>query len=444
MQITQTQLDDLNSTLTISLEQQDFADKVQNVLNDYRKKANIPGFRKGFVPMGLIKKQYETAVTVDEVNKLLQENLNKYITDEKLELLGNPLPKEQEEIDWKSDTLNFEFEIGLSPKIEVDLKKNTKGVVLFQIEADKKMIDQQVLSIQKQYSTLKTSTEINNEVDLLVDIKNETAAINTSPTIEFDQIKGKKNIDTFSTSKVGDSIEVNTKNLFKEDSVAARAFGVTIEQLNELPKTVAITIKEVNQRILADLNQELFDKLYEAGTVTSVTNLKAKIKENIEQQFASQSEQKLMNDIAESLIEKTKFDLPKDFLIRWLQNSGEKPLTEEEAKKEYEQSEKGIRHQLIEGNIIKDNNLTIEFEELQNFAKNLIKQQMAQYGQPAPEDKELNEIAARVFANQEETKKLSDQLMSKKLLEFYKENADFKTKKVSYDDFIKEAYGKTQ
>ncbi|MDB2326233.1 trigger factor, partial [Flavobacteriaceae bacterium] len=232
--------------------------------------------------------------------------------------------------------------------------------------------------------------------------------------------------------------------LFNEDSAAARAFGVTIPQLEELPKTVSITIKEVNNRILAELNQELFDKLYEAGTVTSLKALKEKVKEGIEKQFESQSEQKLLNDVTENLIDNTKFDLPKEFLIKWLQNSGEKPLTEEEAKEEYEKSEKGIRYQLIEGAIIKEYDLQIKFEELQSFAKDLIKQQMAQYGQMAPEEKELDDIAARIFTNQEETKRLSDQLMSKKLLDFYKENAGLKTKKVNYDAFVKEAYGSAQ
>lgn len=443
MQITRKDLDALNSTLTITLEQNDFAEKVLKVLNDYRKNANIPGFRKGHVPMGMIKKQYETPVTADEVNKILQENLNKYINDEKLELLGNPLPKMQEEINWKADTIDFDFELGLSPQFEVKLK-GKKAVTFFQIEADKKMIDEQLSHIQKQYGKLESSLKVTKGTELSVEIKNEEAAIDTTPVIEFDQIKGKKNIQSFSEAKIGDTLELKTKNLFTEESAAARAFGVTVTQLDELPKTVTLTIKEVNKRILADLDQELFDKLYEAGTVSSVTELKTKVKEGIEKQFEPQSEQKLLNDITESLIKNTKFDLPKEFLIKWLQNSGEKPLTEEEAREEYEKSEKGIRYQLIEGAIIKEQNLQIKFEELQSFAKDLIKQQMAQYGQTVPEEKELNDIAARIFANQEETKRLSDQLMSKKLLDFFKENAGIKTKKVNYTDFVKEAYGSAQ
>ncbi len=443
MQITRKDLDALNSTLTITLEQNDFAEKVLKVLNDYRKNANIPGFRKGHVPMGMIRKQYETPVTADEVNKILQENLNKYINDEKLELLGNPLPKMQEEINWKADTLNFDFELGLSPKFEVKLK-GKKAVTYFQIEADKKMIDEQLSHIKKQYGKLKSSVEITKGTELSVEIKNEESAIDTTPIIEFDQIKGKKNIENFSEAKIGDVLELKTKNLFTEESAAARAFGVTVAQLGELPKSVTLNIKEVNKRILADLDQELFDKLYEAGTVTSVTELKAKVKEGIEKQFESQSEQKLLNDITESLIKNTKFDLPKEFLIKWLQNSGEKPLTDEEAREEYEKSEKGIRYQLIEGSIINEQNLQIQFKELQNFAKDLIKQQMAQYGQMAPEEKELDDIAARIFKNQEETKRLSDQLMSKKLLGYFKENAGIKTKKVNYTAFVKEAYGSAQ
>lgn len=443
MQITRTDLDALNSTITIALDQNDFAEKVLNILNDYRKNASIPGFRKGHVPMGMIKKQYETAVKADEVNKILQENLNKYITDEKLELLGNPLPKMQDGIDWKADVMNFEFELGLSPKFDVKLK-GKKAVTYFQIEADKKMIDEQLNHIQKQYGKIESAQEIGKGAELSVEIKNEEAAIDTTPVIEFDQIKGKKNITALSAAKVGDTVELEAKGLFTEDSASARAFGLTIPQLDELPKTVAITIKEINNRILADLDQELFDKLYEAGTVTSVTDLKAKVKNGIEKQFVSQSEQKLLNDVTENLIDATKFDLPKEFLIRWLQNSGEKPLNEEEAIEEYDKSEKGIRYQLIEGSIIQEHDLQIQFEELQSFAKELIKEQMAQYGQQAPEEKELDDIAARIFTNQEETKRLSDQLMSKKLLDFYKENAGIKTKKVNYDAFVKEAYGSAQ
>ncbi|MDC0643281.1 trigger factor [Flavobacteriaceae bacterium] len=440
MQITRTDVDALNAKVAISIEQVDFTSKVETILKDYKKNANIPGFRKGHVPMGMIKKQYETAVMAEEVNKLLQESLTNYIQEEKLELLGNPLPVIQDEIDWKAEQLSFEFELGFAPNVDVNIK-GKKAITQFQIEADKKMIDEQLNYLQKQYGKLEAQSSINEGFELTLSIINEEAAINTTPTIEFDQFKGKKNKDALKAAKLNEAITVKTKGLFTEDHITARALGVTADALADIPAEVSLTVTEANKRILAELDQELFDKLYEPGTVKNVTELKAKIKDGIEKQFVQQTDQKLLNDVTESLIDATKFDLPKEFLIRWLQNSGEQPLTEEEAIEEYNKSEKGIRYQLIEGSLIKNHDLQVKFEELQSFAKDMIKQQMAQYGQLNPADKELDDIAARIFSNQEETKRLSDQLMSQKLLEFYKENANLKLKKVNYEAFVKEAYG---
>ena len=443
MQITRTDVDALNAKVAISIEQKDFSEKVDKILKDYRKNANIPGFRKGHVPMGMIKKQYETAVTADEVNKLLQENLNNYIQEEKLELLGNPLPVMQDDIDWKANKLDFEFELGLAPSFKVKVK-GKKAVTHFKIEADKKMVEEQVGYIQKQYGKIESQSSIEEGFELSLHAVNEEAEIDNSSTIEWDQLKGKKNSDALKGAQLNEAIVLKTKGLFKEDHVLARVLGTTVDKLADAPKEINLTVTEANKRTLADLDQELFDKLYEPGTVKTVTDLKGKIKEGIEKQFEQQTEQKLLNDVTESLISETKFDLPKEFLIRWLQNSGEQPLSEEEAAEEYEKSEKGIRYQLIEGALIKENDLQIQFEELQNFAKEMIKKQMAQYGQLNPSDKELDEIAARIFSNQEETKRLSDQLMSQKLLDFYKENAKLKVKKVNYETFVKEAYGAAQ
>jgi len=440
MQITRTDVDALNAKVAISIEQVDFTSKVETILKDYKKNANIPGFRKGHVPMGMIKKQYETAVMAEEVNKLLQESLTNYIQEEKLELLGNPLPVIQDEIDWKAEQLSFEFELGFAPNVDVNIK-GKKAITQFQIEADKKMIDEQLNYLQKQYGKLEAQSSIDEGFELTLSIINEEAAINTTPTIEFDQFKGKKNKDALKAAKLNEAITVKTKGLFTEDHITARALGVTADAIADIPAEVSLTVTEANKRILAELDQELFDKLYEPGTVKNVTELKAKIKDGIEKQFVQQTDQKLLNDVTESLIDATKFDLPKEFLIRWLQNSGEQPLTEEEAIEEYNKSEKGIRYQLIEGSLIKNHDLQVKFEELQSFAKDMIKQQMAQYGQLNPADKELDDIAARIFSNQEETKRLSDQLMSQKLLEFYKENANLKLKKVNYEAFVKEAYG---
>ena len=174
--------------------------------------------------------------------------------------------------------------------------------------------------------------------------------------------------------------------------------------------------------------------------MTSVTELKDKIKEDAAKQFQQQSDQQLMNDITEKLIENTNFELPKDFLQKWIQTVGEKPLTDEEAAEEYEKSEKGLRYQLIEGKVVNDNDLSVDFNDLKAFASEKIKEQMAQFGQMDPSEKELDDIAARILSNQDEVKRLSEQLMNEKLLKFYKENMKFDEKEVTYEEFVKAIY----
>ncbi|SHG82341.1 trigger factor [Flagellimonas flava] len=439
MNITKEQIDELNAVVKVAISKDDYQDKVDKILKDYRKQANIPGFRKGQVPMGLIKKQYGKAVLVDEVNKLLQDNLNKYLTEEKLDVLGNPLPKQQENFDWDNENLDFEFELGLAPNFDVNVKTK-KAVTQYKIVADKKMIEEQVERIQKQYGKLVSKTEVGKQDELTGTFVNEAEEIEHKTTIELDKIKSKKALEAFVGKKAGESVTIKTKGLFKEDYLLSSALGIDREKAEKLNVEVTFTIDEINERQAAALDQELFDKLFGKDNVKSEKELKDKIKEDSEKQFEQQSDQKLLNDITEKLIEDTKFDLPAEFLQKWIQVSGENPLSEDEAKEEFEKSEKGLRYQLIEGKIIKENDLQVQFDELKEFAKGFIKSQMAQYGHLDPKEEELENVANRVMGNQDEVKRLSEQLMSQKLLDFYKEKANLKVKEVTYDNFVKEAY----
>ena len=439
MNITKEQIDDLNAVVKVAITKDDYQEKVDTILKDYRKQANIPGFRKGQVPMGLIKKQYGKAVLVDEVNKLLQDNLNKYLTEEKLDVLGNPLPKQQDSFDWDNDNFDFEFELGLAPDFKVNIKTK-KAITQYKIVADKKMVDEQVQRIQKQYGKLISKTEAGKTDEISGVFKNEVEEIDNKATIELDKIKSKKAISALVGKKAGDVVTLKTKGLFKEDYLLQSALGVAKEKAEKLNVEVSFTIEEINERESAPLNQELFDKLFGEGTIKSEKELKARIKEDSEKQFEQQADQKLLNDITEKLIDETKFKLPTEFLKKWIQVSGENPLSEDEASEEYEKSEKGLRYQLIEGRIINENNLQVQFDELKEFAKGFIKSQMAQYGHLNPSEEELENVATRVMGNQEEVKRMSEQLMSKKLLDLYKEKANLKVKEVSYDNFIKDAY----
>ena len=440
MKISRKDNDALNTLIIINIERNDFEDKVKNVLTDYRKKANIPGFRKGHVPMGMIKKQYETAVTADEVNKLLQQNLDQYLKEEKINILGNPLPVTKEDLDWKATELSFSFELGLSPEFEVKLTEKNK-VTHYQITATDEMINDQVKHYRKQFGKLVPQKNAIDDYEITAAIKNEAAEIETTHTFDLGQIKGKANLSAFGKATLGEVIQLKFKNLFKDEATATRILNVSADKLKEIEGEISFDIKEINERVLAEMNQEFFDKIYGPDAVKSEEEMKAKITEGIEKQFEQQSDQKLLNDVTEYLVAKTKFDLPVDFLKKWMQNSGEQPLSAEAASEEYERSEKGIRYQLIEGKIIADHDLQIKFEELKEFAKQMIVMQMAQYGQAGLPDEELEGIVARVMSNQDEARKLSEQLMSKKLLEFYKTKLSLKKKKLTFDAFVKEAYG---
>lgn len=436
MNITRENIDELNAVVKVDIAKEDYSSKVEKVLKDYRKNANIPGFRKGHVPMGMVKKQYGKAVLVDEVNKLLQDALNKYLTEEKLDVLGNPLPKEQDNFDWDSETYTFEFELGLSPQFEVNLE-NKEPITHYKIVAGDEMVDNQVKTLQKQYGKL-VSKDVAEEGDQVTGtFKNEEEGIDAKATLPLEKVK---NTDKLIGAKAGDVLTLNTKGLFEDDHDLMEFLKVDHDKAHGLDVEVEFTVSEVNKQELADLDQELFDKLFGKGEVTSVTELKEKIKEDAAKQFEQQSDQQLLNDVTEMLIENTNFDLPKEFLQKWIQTAGEKELSEEEAKEEYEKSEKGLRFQLIEGKLIAQHELQVQFEDLKAFAKERIKEQMAQFGQTNPEEKELDDIAARILSRQDEVKRLSEQLMNQKLLELYKEKVNLEEKEVTYEEFVKEVY----
>ena len=440
MNITRKDIDALNAVVTVNIEKDDYSAKVEKILSDYRKTANIPGFRKGHIPMGMIKKQYGKAVLIDEVNKLLQEALSKYINDEKLDVLGNPLPKPQDDLNWDADNFVFEFELGMAPQFDVKLK-GRKAITKYNIIANDKMINNQVDNIRKQYGKLVSKDVVEAGYEITGTFINEEEEINANSTFSLDVIKGKANEKKFLGAKTGDTFTLKTKSLFKESNDLMTYLKVSKEKAEGLEVEVSFTISEINKRELADLDQELFDKLFGEGKIASVIDLKERIKTDSEKQFLQQADQKLLNDVTEYLVETTKFDLPSEFLQKWMQTSGETEITLEQAKEEYEKSEKSIRYQLIEGKLIQENDLQIQFDDLKAFANDMIKAQMAQFGQLNPSEKELDDIAARILSNKDEVKRLSDQLMSQKLLELFKSEANLKDKEISYDDFVKEVYG---
>lgn len=233
MKITKEDIDALNSVVKIDITANDYQDKVDNQLNDYRKKANIPGFRKGHVPMSLVKKQYGKSVMIDEVNKLLQESLNKFLVEEKLDVLGNPLPKMKEDFSWDEDQFSFEFELGLAPEFEVNLKPK-KAITTYKIVADDKMLDNQIENIREQYGKLITQQEVEENSNVTGTFFNEEKGIEKKSTFKLEKVKGKINLKKFLGSKVGDTLELKSKNLFNDDHILMNVLGLSHDEHMDL------------------------------------------------------------------------------------------------------------------------------------------------------------------------------------------------------------------
>jgi len=436
MNISREQIDDLNAVVKVNIEKEDYQEKVDRILKDYRKTANIPGFRKGRVPMGLVKKQYGQAVLVDEVNKLLQENIQKYLTEEKLDVLGQPLPKEQQDFNWDKDDYLFEFELGLAPEFDVKLDRE-EPITQYKIIAGDEMIDNQVETMRKQYGKMVPQEKVEKDFMVRGQFKNEENDIEHETTLTILDPKEDAKSKTLMDKKVGDVVQLNVKDVTEDADQMVAQFGIAKEQAEDLDlKKIDL---EINKQEMAELNQELFDKLFSEGKVSSEKEMREHIKEDAEKQFEQQADQKLLNNVTETLIGEADFDLPKKFLQKWIQVNGEQELDANEAKEEYEKSEKGLRFQLIESKLIKENNLQVEMEEVKAMTRERVQMQMAQFGQQMG-DEEIDGIVERVLSNEEEAQKISEQAMNKKLLDFYKNNITLQEKEITYENFVKEVY----
>lgn len=443
MEIKHKKIDDINGVITITIYKKDYQESVLKILNDYKKKANIPGFRKGHIPLGLIKKKYENTIIVDEANKLISSKLHDYLKNEKIDILGNPIPKDSNnQIDWKLESNYFEFDIGFTPNFEVKLS-NLKNVIRYNIDPEKKMVSEQMLQLRNQYGKLVSRANPEKNFEITANFKNEESNLNILATFKLNDLKDSKNIKMLKSYSKGKVYEFEFKSFFKDESLVKQILKIDEEKIKEINGNIFIDIKEINERIPTELNQTFFNKLYDPGSVKDKNDFENKIKDGLKNQFKPQSDQKLLNDITECLIEKTKFKLPEVFLKKWMQVSSKEDINEKQSMEEFKRSEKGIRYQIIESKIIRENNLESNQDELKRFALNMVKNQMFQYGQ-IPEEKQVEGIVSNILSKQDEVKRISDQLMSQKLLKFYKEKAPLKVKKMSFNDFIEKAYGRSK
>ncbi len=442
MEIHKEQIDSLNALVRIDIVKDDYQEKVDTILKDYRKSANIPGFRKGQVPLGLIRKQYGKSVTVEEVNKLIQNNLFTFLDKEGIKFLGYPIPRQDNHVNWEEENLSFEFELGLAPDFEVDLNFR-KPIVQYQIKLDDKSVDERIENILLQFGEAKEKEEVGESDEIHGVVFAEDVQIEKeSSALRMQTLDSKKAIQTLKGAKKEDTVKLKTKGLFKEKYQLASFLGLGPDEVEKLNAEVSFTINEIKERIPAEANQELFDRLFGEGNVKSEEEFREKIRQDIESTYAQQSDQKLLGDITDKLMDSIEFDLPSEFLVKWILNSAKEPMSEEQAREEYQKSEKGIRYDLIESRIVQDHGLEVSPEELENHAMGYLQQQMAQSGYAAMgmNDDFLKNYARQMLENQENAQQFNREILSKKMLELFKEKSNLKKKQVSYDNFIKEVY----
>ena len=435
MKISKEQIDALNAVITLEIDKSDNQGKVEEALNNYRKNASIPGFRKGHVPMGMVKKQYEKAIQADELNKLISESLNKFIEDEKLRLLGQPIPKEEgSDANFLGDHHKFVFEIGLEPEFTVDL---SQPIDYYDIKVTDKEIDTQIEHLRGHFGTYEVSESISEKSQISGTFFNEAEQVDKFFTFAAKQL-GEKAFEALKGKKVGDQLSLSTKGLFKDPHMLMQALEKPHDVVHDLEIEVTFTIEKIEDQVLADMNEEFFQKVY--PDTTTEADFREKVAKSIKEDFDHSSDVRLLDDATEMLIEKTKFDLPADFLKRWIRATSENPITEEEAAEDYEKSEKGLRYQLIEGKIVEQNNLQVSYQEIRDFTENAIRAQMARFGLFEIGKKELDNFVNNTLKERAEVERIHRELTGGKLIEFYKEKANLNKIEIDIDSFIEKFY----
>ena len=446
MRITQSKTENQLATLTVEVDEKDYKDKINKILKDYRKNVQIPGFRKGKTPISIINKKYRISVTTEQVNKLLQDEMYKYITENKVKVLGSPMPKPNENpINWEKDSdFSFDFEIGLAPEFNMEITKKDK-LNFYKIEVDKKLLNQYCNDIAKRYGKM-ASADFSQEGDLIfcnieqlyLDGKVMENGIKNEATVSIEFIEDKKIEKQFIGVKIGDSFKVNVTKAFNNHTDLSAMLNIEHEAIHKLTsKEFQFTVKKVNRLTPAEFDSELFDKMYGKGKIKTIKEFKTKIKDEAESNLLTESDRFLKNDVVKYLMEKNQFDIPDDFLKRWLVKTSEKPITFEQVESEYDIYSKSLKWQLIENRITEDYKIKVTKEEVLEDTKKLIAIQMKQYGQPNADEKQLTDIANNILKNKEERKKMYNKILDKRTLLVYKENFQIKEKKISYDDFVK-------
>jgi len=444
MNITQEKVDALNAVVKININPEDYQPRVDKAIKENAKKAKLPGFRPGMVPAAHIKKMYGKSILVDEINNLLSDTLNKYIDEQKLEVLGQPLPKvdDEKEYNWDfNDNFEFNYELGLAPQFEINFSSKDK-VTQYVIKVDDETLASRIKNIRRSYGKM-TNPDVSADDDVLyADLAQLSpdgsvfeGGISNTASVRLDQIKDEKIKKSLIGLKKGDVVTLDIQKAF--DNEAPKIAGLLKmeeDEAAELKSKFQLTVKNVNRLEESDLNQEFFDKLFGEGTVTTEAEFTAKITEEIETMMVQDSERKLQDDIYKMSVAKVDFNLPDEFLKRWLKATNEK-LSDEELNGGYNDFATNLKWTLIENKIIKDGQIEIKYDEVFALAKVRLDQQFRMYSpQPIP-DEQLGQYTVQYLQNKENANKIFEEVKALKVFDYIKSVITLDKKDILYTDF---------
>lgn len=441
MNVVKENINEFGALLKVQVAKNDYDANVKKTLNGYRRKAEIKGFRVGMAPMSLIQKMYGRSVMLDEVNKIVSESLTKFINDEKLDILGEPIPsdEQQQPIDWDTqDDFELVYEIAYSPKVEVSINKRLK-VPFYNIQITDEDVKKQVDNLQQRHGKLEEGEEIGKEDMFKADLNQEGEnAINIEDTyISMRQIENDKQRKPFLKLKVGDSIDVDLSKVYPKEETLAAALKVKKEELADINPNFKVTVKEIKTFKKAKVNQELFDAAYGKDAVKSKKEFEERVSEEIAKAYAEESDYRFSVDAREKLLDKAAIELPKDFLKRWLLLINEGKLTTEQIDNDFDAFAKDLSWQIIRDKIVKDNDLKIEAEDVKKQAINLARYQLMQYGLSNLPDEEMDGFAQRILEDKKQARGLTDKAIEEKVFEYLKNAVALDPKDISVEDFGK-------
>ncbi len=448
MNIIRENIDELNAVIKLTIEKEDYESRVADILKDYQKKAQMPGFRQGKVPAGLIKKMYGTAVLVDEINKLVSENLSKHLVEEKLDILGEPLPSEtQEPIDFdKDEKFEFSFDIALAPTIELSLTKRDK-IPFYTITVTDELLDGQIKNLTSRFGENKTidkTTEKSLIKGNIVQVTKEGEIVEggifaEDSVLSSNIIKDEKIKKELVGKAVGDEIIFDIKKAYPNDTEISYILNISKEEAENVKGNFKLTINEITEFIDPELNQELFDKMFGPGVITSEDEMKEKVRKDIEEGFLMESDYRFSLDASEKLKNKIKVDFPEAFLKRWLKLAANKenPLSDEDVENEMPVFIEDLKWQLIKNHIIKTNELKVENEDVIAYAKQSAKVQFMQYGLNSIPDEYIDNYANQMLQDEKQANQLAEGAINEKVMEFIKEAVKIDEKEISREDFNK-------